>query len=92
MHKIIAFLLLLFLAASSYAQNKASIKGILADSASKTPLEYATVAVVNAKDTTLISYTLTDKTGGFKLSGIPSDKPTKLIISYISYHTIRRNL
>lgn len=92
MHKIIASLLLLFLSAGSYAQNKASIKGTLADSASKAPLEYATVAVVNAKDTTLISYTLTDKNGGFKLSGIPSDRATKLIISYIGYNTIRKLL
>ncbi len=92
MHKIIASLLLLFLAVGSYAQNKVSIKGILADSASKAPLEYATVAVVNAKDTTLISYTLTDKTGGFKLNGIPSDRATKLIISYIGYNTIRKTL
>ncbi|TKC07151.1 outer membrane beta-barrel protein [Pedobacter frigoris] len=92
MNKITVSLMLLFIAAGSYAQNKSVIKGILADSLTKNPLEYATVAVVNAKDTSLISYTLSDKKGGFNLSGLPTDRPTKLIISYVGYKTIRQNL
>ncbi|RYY20444.1 MAG: TonB-dependent receptor [Chitinophagaceae bacterium] len=92
MHKIIALLLLLLTSASTTAQTKASIKGVLIDSATKTHLEYATAAVVNAKDTALISYTLTDETGSFKLTGIPIDRHTKLIISHIGYNTIRQVL
>jgi len=90
--KIIASLLLLFLATGTIAQNKASIKGLLADSATKAPLEHATIAVVNAKDTSLVSYTLSDKNGGFHISGIPTDRTTKLIISYIGYQTYRKIL
>ncbi|WP_316840339.1 outer membrane beta-barrel protein [Pedobacter gandavensis] len=92
MFKILAPLLLFLIASSTYAQNKATIKGALADSSSNSPIEYATVAVVNAKDTSLISYTLSDKKGAFNLSGLPTDRPTKLIISYVGYPTRRQNL
>ncbi|MES2457836.1 MAG: outer membrane beta-barrel protein [Bacteroidota bacterium] len=91
MYKIIASLLLSCTAVSTYAQ-KSAIKGILADSLSKNPLEFATVAVVNAKDTSLISYTLSDKNGSFQLSGLPSDRQAKLIISYVGYKTFRQHL
>lgn len=92
MFKTLAALLLFLIATTTYAQNKATIKGLLADSSSNAPIEYATVAVVNSKDTSLVSYTLSDKKGGFNLSGIPTDRPTKLIISYVGYPTRRQNL
>lgn len=92
MYNISALVFISLLATSSFAQNKASIKGTLVDSISKAPLEYATIAVVNAKDTTLISYTLSDKKGYFILSGLPAGKPAKMIISYVGYHTLRQNL
>ena len=90
--KIIASLLMLFLSAFAMAQNKATIKALLVDSNTNAPLEHATVAVVNSKDTSLISYTLSNKDGSFHISGIPTDRPTKLIISYVGYNTFRRNL
>jgi hypothetical protein len=80
---------MLLLSHIAKSQNKAIVKGIVKDSLTKTAQEYATVAIVNTKDTSLISYTITDKTGGFKLSGIPTDKSTKLIISYIGFDTKR---
>ncbi|MBC8987567.1 outer membrane beta-barrel protein [Pedobacter sp. N36a] len=92
MFKISAALLLFLIASNTYAQNKATIKGSLADSNSNAPIEFATIAVVNSKDTTLISYTLSDKKGGFNLSGIPIDRPTKLIISYVGYPTHKQHL
>lgn len=92
MFKIIASLLLLLITTSVTAQNKAAVKGILTDSASKAPLEYATVALVNAKDTSLISYTLTDKNGVFHLTGLPSEHQIKIIISYVGYKTFRQAL
>ncbi|WP_316821493.1 outer membrane beta-barrel protein [Pedobacter gandavensis] len=92
MFKILAPLLLFLIASSTHAQDKASIKGTLADSISNSPIEFATVAVVNAKDTSLISYTLSDKKGTFHIAGIPTNRATKLIISYVGYPTHRQNL
>lgn len=92
MLKLLTLLLFTLTGFNLMAQNKTTVKGIVADSSSKVPVEFATVAIVNAKDTSLISYTLTDKNGVFKLSGIPVERPTKLIISYVGYTTFRRML
>lgn len=88
MYKIIASVFLCLFTIASFAQNKASVRGIIADSLSKTPIEYATIAIVNAKDTSLISYTLSNKKGEFSISSIPTDRQTRLILSYVGYQTI----
>ncbi len=75
-----------------FAQSKASLKGIVLDSVSKSPVEFVTVAIVNAKDTSLISYTITNKNGVFSLTGIPANRDTKLIISGMGYSTFRKLL
>ncbi|MEQ7798962.1 outer membrane beta-barrel protein [Pedobacter sp. ASV1-7] len=92
MKKIIIALLLLTSTNHIYAQNKASIKGVILDSISKAPIEHVTVAIVYTKDTSLISYTITDSKGHFLLSALPANKQTKVIISFVGYNTIRRNL
>jgi hypothetical protein len=89
--KAFAFIALLIFSSAVFAQNKGAIKGNILDSVSKAPIEYATVAIINAKDTSLISYTLTQKDGAFKLSGIPTGIETKLIISSMGYGTFRKN-
>ncbi|MGF7078139.1 outer membrane beta-barrel protein [Mucilaginibacter sp. UYCu711] len=91
MNKIIIFFMLMLIASVSFAQ-KASIKGIVIDSLSGEPMEHATVAIVNAKDTSLISYTITQKNGSFLLSGLPTNIGTKLIISMMAYNTLRQTL
>lgn len=73
-----------------FAQGKASLKGIVLDSVSKLPVEFVTVAIVNAKDTSLISYTITNKNGLFALTGLPAGKETKLIVSAMGYSTYRK--
>ena len=92
MKTLFALLILTATALFASAQNKASLKGIVTDSLSNSALEYATVAVVNAKDTSLVAYTITEKNGSFRLTGLPVNRDTKLIISYIGYHTYRQLL
>ena len=78
-------ILLLSCLSASFAQNHAIIKGIVVDSVDKKPLELSTVAIVNVKDTTLIAYTLTKKTGAFELTNLPAEKKIKLVITYTSF-------
>jgi len=92
MKKFLVFFLLILFTSTCLAQKQASIKGVIADSATRSLLDYATVAVVNANDTTLISYTVTKKDGTFRLTGIPTTTKVKLIISYIGYQTYRQLL
>ncbi|MGY4385442.1 hypothetical protein ACVWYN_002482 [Pedobacter sp. UYP24] len=90
------FFLLLLLSittsAVTFAQNSASIKGVITDSLSKKPLGFSTVAVVNAIDTSLISYTVTKDDGTFMLSRLPTSRSLKLIVTYVGYNTFRQEI
>jgi hypothetical protein len=83
---------MMLFSAMLFAQNRSTLKGTVLDSASKSPVEFVTVAIVNAKDTSLISYTITNKNGLFSLTGIPAGKETKLIVSSMGYSTYRKLL
>ncbi len=52
----------------------ATVKGVVYDTATKRGLAYATVSIVNAKDSTLVSFTRADSTGKFKLSSLNKGK------------------
>jgi hypothetical protein len=47
-----------------------TIKGILQDSVSATPLSDATVSIVRLKDSSLISFTITNASGAFEIKNI----------------------
>ncbi|HWZ35865.1 MAG TPA: carboxypeptidase-like regulatory domain-containing protein, partial [Mucilaginibacter sp.] len=87
---LICLLLLCIYTTTTHAQSKSSVSGTVVDSLSKAPIEFATVAIINAKDTSLISYTLTQNNGSFKLSGLPVSVQTKLIVSAMGYGTFRQ--
>ena len=91
MYKYLSLLLLLLTGTVS-AQNKGNIKGKITDSISKAPVEFATVAVLNATDTTnaLIAYTLSDKDGMFALHNLPRDIKLKILISFVDYRAFRK--
>jgi hypothetical protein len=61
-----------------------TIKGKLVDSASKQPISDATVSVMNAKDSSLATFTLTNKQGAFEVKGL-TEADYFLIISHKSY-------
>jgi hypothetical protein len=92
MTKTFILSILLLFSLTLFAQNKAVLKGTVLDSVSKSPVEFVTVAIVNAKDTSLISYTITNKNGVFSLTGLPAGRETKLIVSAMGYSTFRKLL
>ncbi|MES1218173.1 MAG: TonB-dependent receptor, partial [Bacteroidota bacterium] len=61
-----------------------SIKGKLIDTTAKQPISDATVSVTNAKDSSLASFTLSDKQGGFEIKGLDSGS-YRLVISHQGY-------
>lgn len=85
MKSLLTSLLLLIGIATSFAQNHVTIKGRVIDSLSKSPLELSTIAAVDVKDTSLIAYTLSKKTGDFEMSGLPAGKKVKVVISFTSH-------
>jgi hypothetical protein len=92
MIRICTLLSILLLPFFSLAQKApASVKGVVFDTASKKGLAYATVSVVNAKDSTLVSFTRADSTGKFKLASLDKGKYL-LSSSYVGYVPVWKSL
>ncbi|MFD2866848.1 outer membrane beta-barrel protein [Mucilaginibacter antarcticus] len=85
-------MLSLSILASTALAQRGSIKGVILDSISKAPIERATIAIFNQKDTSLIAYTLSQKDGSFKLSALPIDISNSVTISIMGYTTFRKAL
>ncbi|MBE9489399.1 MAG: TonB-dependent receptor [Bacteroidetes bacterium] len=78
----------LLCATLSFAQSKSfKISGTLFSDGDKTPLESATVYLERIKDSSLVSYTISDKKGKFTLEDKTSDKSLNIYISYVGYQT-----
>lgn len=73
----------------SEAQN-GSISGTLKDSSTKQTLSLATVTIYKAKDTSIISYRLSDENGNFKVPNIPLNVTCRILISFSGYFIFRR--
>jgi hypothetical protein len=61
-----------------------SVKGVVFDTASKRGLSYATISIVNAKDSTLVTFTRADSTGKFKVGSLDKGKYL-LSSSYVGF-------
>ncbi|HEX4875767.1 MAG TPA: TonB-dependent receptor, partial [Chitinophagaceae bacterium] len=91
MKKILALsLLFLGLLSGSYAQKAdGSIKGKIIDTAGKQPITGATVSLINAGDSSLATFTLSNKQGGFEIKGL-TEGAYQLVITYQGYVTVRK--
>jgi len=69
-----------------------SISGKLIDLDSKLPLEAATVFIESVKDSTLITYTISDKMGVFNLKGRTQASKVNLYISFVGYQPYEKEL
>ncbi|WP_282135988.1 outer membrane beta-barrel protein [Seonamhaeicola maritimus] len=87
MRNLISFIIL-FCTIFSFSQSKQfTISGTLISDESNTPLESATAYLERVKDSSLVSYTITDKTGSFELTDRIVDTELNLLISYVGYET-----
>ncbi len=83
----------LFISFATIAQNqKAEIKGRVLEPTTKKPLPYATVAIYMAKDTTLITFRVSDDKGVFRAPGIPTQVPVRVVISMTGFGVFRKEL
>ena len=78
---LLAFCLL---SASAFAQGSYSIKGAAIDTDSKTRLVNTSIAILNAKDSILVKYTLAAPDGSFAITGLPAGK-FLVLITYPEY-------
>lgn len=79
------FLLLsFFIYLTNFAQERYSIKGVLQDTAEKKGLYQASISLLKAADSTLLTYTRSDKEGFFKINNLPAGKFI-ILASYPGY-------
>ena len=85
MPKSLSTILLLLLCSFSYGQKGFTLKGKIIDENTKLPIESATVYLSNAKDSTVIDYTITNKLGNFDLKIKKITYPVVLKVSFVTY-------
>ena len=85
MRKIFFLLLSVVFSAFLYAQKTGSVKGIAYDTLSKQPVGAATVTILDKKDSSLVSFTMTGNDGWFQLNGLANGE-YRLLISHVNYH------
>jgi hypothetical protein len=81
---ILSCLIFLIFSTSISAQNKYTVKGVVSDSVEHVKLRHTSVAVLNAKDSTLITFARAGEDGSFNINGL---HPGKFIVllSYPDY-------
>ncbi|MHB1276929.1 MAG: hypothetical protein ACYC1Q_00865 [Bacteroidia bacterium] len=85
MKRKITFLsLLLFCLPVLTLAQKGSVTGYIMDSLS-IPVSYATVAVFDLRDSSVLNFGLTDDGGGYELKGLPVGIPLRLLVSHVLY-------
>ena len=80
----------LLLTLASYAQT-GNISGKITDSTGKRVLPLTTVTIFKAKDTTIITYRLSNDAGEFKIPGLPFDVPLRLMATYSGFEAFRKD-
>ncbi|WGF92903.1 outer membrane beta-barrel protein [Aequorivita marisscotiae] len=75
----------------SFSQD-VQVSGVLIDGESQDPLEAATVFMETIADSTLITYTITDKNGKFILEGKTSAKNVRINFSYVGYQNFQKTV
>jgi hypothetical protein len=84
--KKILILLSFFITSFLYSQTKKfEITGIIKSGDDKEVLESATIHVERLKDSSIVSYTISDQKGLFTLVGETSDSKVKLVVSFIGF-------
>ncbi|WP_241664849.1 carboxypeptidase-like regulatory domain-containing protein [Seonamhaeicola maritimus] len=66
------------------------ISGTLVSEEGKLPLESATVYLQRVKDSSLITYTISNQKGQFTLENKTNDSEANFFVSYIGYQTYKK--
>ena len=69
-----------------------TITGKLIDNEQNTPLEAATVVLETLKDSTMITYTITDRKGAFELKGKNNITRANLFVTFVGYQPYEQEI
>ena len=91
--KKLSFILLVLITTISFSQSKPfKITGQLLGADSNSPLEAATVHVETIKDSTLVTYSITEQDGSFELEDETGYKSLNFFVSYVGYKTLKKEI
>ncbi len=85
MRKMFFLFLLICFTTLLFAQRNGTVKGVAFDTISKQPVAGATITVLEKKDSTLVTFTMTGSDGKFALTGLANSE-YRLLITHINYH------
>ncbi|SEV89665.1 Carboxypeptidase regulatory-like domain-containing protein [Chitinophaga sp. YR573] len=89
MQKICLLLTTCCFAIAAHAQKNGSVNGTVFDSIARQPVASATITLLQKKDSSLVSFTMTDNKGDFVLTGIAKGE-YRLLITHVNYHNTSR--
>ncbi len=89
MKKILLILFSAFAWTIGFAQKSGSVQGIIFDTISKQPVAGATITLLQKKDSSLVSFTMTNNAGVFTLNNI-SYGEYRLLVTHVSYHNTNK--
>lgn len=87
MQKFYLWLLLCLFSLAVHAQHGV-VKGTLSDTLARQPVASATITLLQKKDSSLVSFTMTNGNGYFEISNVPAGE-YRLLITHVKYHTLR---
>lgn len=87
---LIVILVSFLLPFNAFSQSKGQISGTLTDSSGKKPVVYATITVFNAKDTSIITYRLSDEQGKFKVPSLPLQTELRVVVTATGFAVWRK--
>lgn len=91
--KYLFTLALTMLTLVSFSQSKQfKVFGTIVSDEDQTPLESATVYLERAKDSTMVTYAISDRNGAFSLENRTSETELKLFISFVGYESFTKTV
>ncbi|WP_055435005.1 outer membrane beta-barrel protein [Lacinutrix algicola] len=92
MRKLLFFATLLCVSFSFSQSKDFKVTGKLVDAEDQYPMEAATVFLQRVKDSSLVTYTISDKDGMFTLEESTSDEYLNFFVSYIGYKSYSKKI
>ncbi|WP_313791300.1 outer membrane beta-barrel protein [Lacinutrix neustonica] len=92
MRQILLLATLLCVSLSFSQAKEFKVTGKLIDEVDNVPLEAATIYLQRVKDSSLVTYTISDRNGVFSLKGETADADLNLFVSYVGYKTFFKAL
>jgi len=89
MKKLYLLLLAVLTMCFTTVAQKGIVKGVLQDTVTRQPVASATITLLQKKDSSLVSFTMTDAKGAFQLSGL-SDGEYRILVTHINYHGVNK--